>query len=571
MGTWFRRQDSERGAVLVLLSIAMVAMIGATALAVDVGQVTNNNRSLQAVADEIAMDAGRAISGGTAASLSGSAGAVVVAAQNSATRNSVAFSKVTVDLVKQSDGTYVTPVLNGVVQPVTAAFTSLVPTAVRVNASGSVNFAFQRGSKTTSRGATAVRESTAGFSIGSWLASIPAGGDGILNSLFGDAFHLNAVSYTGLLNTTLTLKAIGLNMPASVGVLSPTQLLSTSLSINNFMLASVAALNAQGSTTAATLLNSMILSASTTGTVKLSDFVTVASGGETAAATASLDVLQLLTASAFVMEKNSGHVLSIPTTTVSIPGIASVTASATVIEPAKIVFGPVGTSVSTAQVRLSVNPVININTASSTTPCTLSLSNLLGLVGCLLYLLGMPLGVSLTGSLPIDITAAGATGTLSAINCATPSITVSSTTQAVNLNAAANLNLDVTLAGSPLLNAARVNIAAGVKTAAANYSSTFNSPSEFGPSHYKSVGSGALGLNGLLNVTSANVSVLNGTLNTAAVSSLISTLAVPVLNTLLGSLDTALVVPLTKLLGVKLGGADIAALGYTCNGLRLAG
>jgi hypothetical protein len=218
-----------------------------------------------------------------------------------------------------------------------------------------------------------------------------------------------------------------------------------------------------------------------------------------------------------------------------------------------------------------VNPVININTASSTTPCTLSLSNLLGLVGCLLYLLGMPLGVALTGSLPIDITAAGATGTLSAINCATPSITVSSTTQAVNLNAAANLNLDVTLAGSPLLNAARVNIAAGVKTAAANYSSTFNSPSEFGPSHYKSVGSSALGLNGLLNVTSANVSVLNGTLNTAAVSSLISTLAVPVLNTLLGSLDTALVVPLTKLLGVKLGGADIAALGYTCNGLRLAG
>jgi uncharacterized membrane protein len=72
-------------------------------------------------------------------------------------------------------------------------------------------------------------------------------------------------------------------------------------------------------------------------------------------------------------------------------------------------------------------------------------------------------------------------------------------------------------------------------------------------------------------VSSANVSVLNGTLNTAAVSSIVSTLVVPVLNSLLGSLDTALVVPLAKVLGVKFGGADIAALGYTCNNLRLAG
>jgi uncharacterized membrane protein len=52
-------------------------------------------------------------------------------------------------------------------------------------------------------------------------------------------------------------------------------------------------------------------------------------------------------------------------------------------------------------------------------------------------------------------------------------------------------------------------------------------------------------------------------------SGLIQGLAAPLLNTLLGSLDTALTLPL-QALGVKLGGADIAALGYTCNGLRLA-
>jgi uncharacterized membrane protein len=64
--------------------------------------------------------------------------------------------------------------------------------------------------------------------------------------------------------------------------------------------------------------------------------------------------------------------------------------------------------------------------------------------------------------------------------------------------------------------------------------------------------------------------VLNSSLASGVTSGLIAGLAVPVLNSLLTSLDNALIVPLTKVLGVKLGGADIAALGMTCNGLRLA-
>lgn len=566
---WFRnRAGEQRGAVLVVVSIAMVAMIGATALAVDVGQVTNNNRSLQAKADVIAMDAARAISGASAASLSGPTGAVVTAAQASATRNKLPLAQLTVDLGTFSGSTFTamaTPILNGVVQTVTSAS---VPTAVRVAASGTVNFAFQPGSKTTNRSAVAVREAKAGFSIGSWLASIPAGGDGMLNALLGQNFNLNAVSYTGLVNGNVTLEQIGLNMP--VTALSPTELLNTSVAISDFMLASIAALNAQGNTAAVNVLNAMIASASLTGEVKLGEFIDVAAGGEAAAASASMNVLQLLTASAFVLQKESGHALSIPTSTISIPGITSVTASATVIEPQQWWFGAApGPSISTAQVRLAVNPVFNTNAGSGNTACTLSLANLLGLLGCLLNPL-LPVGVTINGSLPLDITAAGATANLAAVNCATPSITVNSTTQAVNLNAGANLNLDVTLAGNPLLNAARVNIAAGAKTTPVNSSTTFNSPGEFWPPVTKSVGSSALGLNGLLSISSANVSVLNGTLNTAAVSSLISGLVVPVLNGLLSSLDAALIEPLTKTLGVKLGGADIAALGIDCNGLRLA-
>ncbi len=547
MFRWCRRRDDEAGAVLVVVCIAMVAMIGATGLAIDVGRVTVNNRTLQAGADVIALDAGRALNGQTAAQLSGSSGAVVLAVQSSATRNKVPFANLTVDLGTMTGTTFTTiatPVINGAIQTVTSA---TVPKAVRVSAGGSVAFLFDMASphtvKQTTRSAIASMDNYGGFSIGSWLASISGSTNSILGSLFGDAFHLNVVSYSGLVNGNVTLQALGLNMPASVGVLSPTQLLNTSISVNNFMLAAISALNAQGNTTAANLLNSMILNASATGTVKLGDFINVAAGAENAAASASLNVLQLLTASAMVMEKNGGHALSIPTTTISIPGVTSITASATVIEPPQYYFGPVGGSVSTAQVRLSINPVINLS-------------------------LGVPavLAVAINGALPLDLTAAGATGTLSAVNCATPGITVGSVTQAVNLNTSVSLGLDVT-ALFLHLGLAQLNLAAGAKTTANPYSTTFSYPGEFGPSQAKSVGSSTLGLSGLLNISSANISLLGLGVSLTAVANLV----VPAINGILGNLDSLLTLPLVQALGVKFGGADIAALGYTCNGLRLAG
>ena len=307
--------------------------------------------------------------------------------------------------------------------------------------------------------------------------------------------------------------------------------------------------------------------------MQLGEFIDVAAGGETAAATASLNLLQLLTASAFVLEKNSGHALSIPTTTISVPGIASVTASATVIEPPKYYFGPGGGAGGRDGPGAPFgqpghqHPRPARQHAVQPDACRTSSGSL-----------GLPAQPAAAGRRHRSTVRCRSTSpppapprTLSAINCATPSITVASTTQAVNLNAAVNLNLNVTLAGSPLLNAARVNIAAGAKTTPANSSTTFISPSEFGPSNAKSVGSSALGLNGLLNVTTPTSPCSTGAAQPASTSGLIAGLVVPVLNTLLTSLDNALIVPLTKTLGVKLGGADIAALGVGCNGLRLAG
>jgi uncharacterized membrane protein len=343
--------------------------------------------------------------------------------------------------------------------------------------------------------------------------------------------------------------------------------------MNDFMLASINALNAQGQTAAATVLENMILNASVTGTVKLADFIEVTSGGATAAATAALDVMQLITTSAMLAAKD--HALAIPMTEVTLPnGITSVTASATVIEPAKIIFGPEGVSTSTAQVKLNVTPVINIGTATANTNCTNPLANssllsgLLGVLGCLLNPL-LPVHVQLNGQFPLDLTVAGATGTLLDIDCdGTPGITVRPTTQAVNLNAAAHLDLDVSILGALALDLASVDISAGALATAPVTDQTFSYPSEFGPSNAKTAGSSTVGLDNLLTIGEANVTVL-GILNTAALKSLITSLVKPVLNTVLGGLDDALVAPIAKVLGLRFGGADIAALGMTCNGLRL--
>jgi uncharacterized membrane protein len=72
-----------------------------------------------------------------------------------------------------------------------------------------------------------------------------------------------------------------------------------------------------------------------------------------------------------------------------------------------------------------------------------------------------------------------------------------------------------------------------------------------------SVGSTPLGLAGLTNLTTADVTVLNlglGSILTPLISPLLSTV-----NSALGSLD-GLVSPLLKQLGVQIGGADLSAI-----------
>ena len=570
---WFRnRAGEENGAVLVMVSVAMVAMIGATSLAVDIGRVVSNNRTLQASADVIALDAGRALTGQTAAQLSGATGAITLAVQNSATRNNVAFSSLTVDLGNLSGTTFTTiatPIVNGVLQAVSS---TSVPKAVKVTAAGTVNFAFRKGSKNTNRTATAVQEASAGFSIGSFLVGTTGAQDTVLSAIFGSAFHAQIVSYSGLANAFVPIKALGLNMP--VTALTPSQLLSTSVSAKDLMLASAAALNDGSHTAAVTALNALAASVTATTTINLGDTLKLATGGEAAAAAASVNVLQMLVAAAYVADGT--HAITIPAASVGIPNIAEVDISLSVISPAVTAFGPVGTSASTSQVSLTITPRLTISTSGNIKTCALAgtslaalLGSVLNLVGCLLGPVNKLLSVSLDADVPISLSVAGATGTLSAINCgANPSITITPQLQPLSLTTNVDLTFTGTLLGTNLGNILRIRADGGAVAQSSPAAQTFLNPSQFGVA--RTVTSTPLGLAGLTNLNTSDVTVLN--VDLGALLSPLTNVLLTTVNSTLGALDTGLISPLNHLLGLGIGGADLVALpnSLTCTNLRLA-
>lgn len=546
------RASGERGAVLVVVSLAMVVMIGATALAVDVGRVTTNNRELQAVADVIALDAVRVLGQGIAE--------VQAAAAASAVRNDFPAGQLTVEI-----GTK-----NG-----TSAFVPTVasPNAVRITSHGSVDFAFAPGGGSSNRSAVAIQTNTAGFSVGSYVAAIPPGGNTVLSALFGDAFGLSLVGYDGLANASVTLEAIGLNMPVAM---TPNQLLATSVNMRDFFIASAAAVN-PSNTAAVNILNTLKNNVPAGQTIDLGRSLAIETGGEAAAASAELNLLQILTANALAAD--GVHTINIPKTALALPGIGDVEVALTVTNPAKTVFGPIGTSAGTGQVSLTVNPKIQITTGSGTVDiCKLGLvqgllQSLFGLsvlqaLNCALGIIGVNRIVSLdlTAAVPITVAVAGAQATLTDVDCGTPKrLELTPALQPASLTGSANVQLAGSLLGQPLGSVAQVTGSLNTQVSGGSPPAAWYDETEFGQA--QSVGTQSLGLGDGHPMTFGSVTVLNtnvaGPLNTVT-GSLGS-----VLNGALETVGTGVIEPLNALLGLNLFGADLTPLSVACGGVRL--
>lgn len=522
---WKARE--ERGAILVMAVFGVTLAIVASALAVDLGSIAQERRRDQKVADLAALDAVRDIPNAQ------------TRAQASATRNS--FPSSSGYSVAAVEGTKVGGTC--VSQPGSGS--------VCVTVTSPIKNSFVPGSNTVIARAVASAQAQGGFMIGSSLVTLDSSRSTLLNKflggmLKGSDLSLSLVNYQGLAGANVTLDALRqqlLSMGVSAGNLS--SLLSSNITAAQLLQATAQALTAKGDVADASVLNALRLTITNSTQFTLGKLIHVATGADNTALASNINVFQLVTAAAEVA--NGSNFIDIPSVNITVPGVLGTEVKLQVIQPPQFYFGPVGGSVSTAQISLTVVTNLNLN---------LTVAGLVGAVA--------------TGKLPVQVTGAGAKGTLKSAQCgASSSMTVTVDPTAFSGSATTDANGIVVSATLPLLGnvpLVRVPVTDAVPSVdGPPVDKTWSYPSQFPPplgtTTTQHAGSQPIGLQSLTNITTGNPVLLGalpvpvGTVTSALTSAL---------SPLLGNVDNTILTPLLTALGIDVGSADVTALSMQC-------
>jgi uncharacterized membrane protein len=537
-----------------MVALCIVFLMVAAAFGVDLGTLMAQKRKMQSVADLVAMDTVRLVNGGKCSDLQTDGLTLVsdmnAAATASALRNNFTVGGTNVLNVEPgtwSSGTFTSFGTNCTTTP------AGVPSGVRITAQGTTKYGFAKvvgiSSGTTHRNAVAARTMIGSFMIGSDVAAVDSSQSTLLNPLLtglyggsANSVNLSLVGYQGLAATDVTLGALA----TQLGFGSTTALLASNVNVKNLLTAeaTLLSLNCVGSNTyctAAASLNGIAAAINSTNTLKLGNLISVATGSESAAAVTSVNVLGLLTGSAQIINGTSAVTLN--NVAVTIPGVTSTKVTLNLIEPPVIYIGPVGGSTRlTAQATLTVTPTINLP-------------------------VGLPplVGTVLTGNLPITVTGGGAKGTLEAAQCdgASAGITVGADVQAAASTIAGNLGLSATVL---FVNLQVANVAVngtGVASTVGHFDPAFAYPGDFGSTGpppvaptTTHVGNTTIGL-GTLTTGTVTASVIGGLVTLPVNTNAILGTA---LGTVLSAVDTSIVQPILKGLGLDIGAADVTPL-----------
>lgn len=568
----------DRGATLPIVALLLPLLILMTAFAVDLGRQRSSRRTMQARADVIALDMVREIEGRDVTALE-SDPATQAALTEAAARGGLANAT-----LSPATGPRVTKMEWGTVSAVDGSFDPLdpldpadaavIPDAVRITTVDETDYFFQPGSGSATRTAVAQAREREGawFQVGSYLASLNPASNTIIGRVLNTIIPgADILSYDGLVGARVTLGDLLVGLDA----VHPGAVLETEISYADLVLAAAHAVQAGGGDTATvSLLNDLAAISPTVEEVTLGEVLGVDAAGNTPAATAVFDVLGLLTGAAFVADQT--HAVSLPATQVNIAGVGQVDVDLDVIERPQVGGDQVGAVASTGQVNLGITPRLDVSSSEVTVNlCNLApagrtiIGNLLGgLVDFLTCLLGgtidrvITLEAHLAGS--IDLRAAGADVTLTDIDCEVVPPRITLTPQPVPLELLSNVQLTVTgtLAGVPLGDVAVIDLGARAASYGTAGPETFLDPADFGPPPRR-VGSNPLGLGGLLNIGTSNVTIANVPL-TPILQPVLVPLTV-VVNGLLQDIDQLLLAPLANALGLSLGGADLTALSMYCD------
>jgi len=578
------RNSSEKGAVTMMTALFLVVIVGIAAIAVDLGMMRVSKRDMQALSDLVALDMGRMLDGET------KAGPLVASqAWRDALAQSVARNGETLGvtpLVEVQVGTLGTPdVATPTVRPFIEADSESVPTAVRVASSSSVDFAFYPG-RDGDVAAIAIAESakTACWQLGSYAARFRSGDSalistlvGPMNSLVRPQADLDALSYQGIANAQVSLNELA----ADSAVGTTTDLLTSTVTVGSLIQATIGALGRQSppNSVAITALNQILNGQAALSTpILLTNVVSIAPSNAAALET-KLDVLNLITGAILVADGQ--HAVSVPNLSANIGNLAPVTGSAYIIEKPQI------------ECTSPENPTANTSTSQLHVDATLKLQaqSINGITG----VTGVVQTPESTITVAVDVGAAGGElvapgpvcneGTVASPDLETVSVGTGLTT--LSMSTQLHFKVSMNVLGVGAVDVTFDQSAIATQAPGAPSSATLLIP----PNDTTSVSTGSSGTFGNFTIATVGTNIkattkvlgidvaVTGaalTLVVSALSSVTAQLAVNAaltqpLNSLVANVNN-LISPLETLLGIRLGGADVWAIGRpTCRGSRLRG
>jgi len=555
------RQRGSMAVTMMLMLVGLVAMLGL----VEIGYLYWAKRETQKVVD--------------LAALAGAQQLTACSTDNSS--NSAALGNARIDN-GFSDTLVITcghwdPTQAGA-QHFVSVTSSLPLNAVRVEATLPVTpfFGFARFDGIN---ATAIAASQgqpiAAFSVGSSLLNIdPSSPLGtLLGTALGSSLGLQLLSYNGIANANISLLGLVKALPVDIGTVN--SVLTTQVTITDLLTAYVNALSQSSSASTIDLafVNQQVAAIELqlgNIPINLGQILNVDATTEDPNVALNVDVNALDILSAVVLAADGANAVALPATSISIPGVATISLALSIVEPPQIGVGGVGTVAHTAEIRLDLDV-----TALST-----------------------PINGQQLLDLPLYLEVAPTDGTITAIECNVPgsggansdSVTITAAPGVLNaflgkLPSAAFNNTSETWSslissGSlaqlvNVLNLATISASANVQLAANpataltfSVDPTIPVSQQSGMTQTAGTSSAVLGnlIGSLLGSTSLNVTInlLGLPINLAPVASLLATLSTA-LAPVLSSLDSLLVGPLLQALGINIGTAQVSLLSVNCN------
>lgn len=300
-----RRSNDERGTVVLMAAVLLAVLMASAAFVVDLGMLRVSRGDMQAVADVVALDLARELGNRTVGQLTP---VMEERADESLARNARVVGRDAHVDVELGDVT-----LDGGFQQAASG----VPTAVRVTATATVDYAFagvagsDSSSGTVSRSAVANAVQSACYAVGSYAAAVDTQSSVLLDPLldklaeqtgvFSNGHGVGqAIGYQGLVSAKVALGPVA----SALGLLSVRELATATVDLRGFYDAVRLAIG-PGNAVAAQMLGVMANSTNAGRTVQVGKILGIDSGSG-ALAELRANVLDLVLGSLYAVNGTNG-------------------------------------------------------------------------------------------------------------------------------------------------------------------------------------------------------------------------------------------------------------------------